>query len=130
MRNKGTARSALLSLCAVRGLLLLFVVLLMALFASGEPQTSIHSHKQDLDVYRVGPIATPTTTPCASVGTWIEQAPYPIAVSGNAVASVGGNIYSFGGIANNVAIPNAYTYNPASNTWTPIASLPQTTRLV
>jgi hypothetical protein len=40
------------------------------------------------------------------------------------VASVGGNVYSFGGIASNIAIANAYKYDPATNTWTPIASLP------
>jgi N-acetylneuraminic acid mutarotase len=70
------------------------------------------------------PTPTPTATPCASVGSWTEQAPYPIAVSGHAVAAVGGNVYSFGGIANNTAIPNAYKYTPGTNTWTPIASLP------
>jgi Kelch motif protein len=67
------------------------------------------------------PSPTPTATPCAS---WTEQSPYPIVTSGQAVASVGGSIYSFGGIANNVAIANAYKYSPATNTWTPIASLP------
>src|SRR5438270_5229068 len=71
----------------------------------------------------IGATPTPTATPCAS-GSWAEQAPYPIAVSGNAVASVGDNVYSFGGIANNTAIANAYKYSPATNTWTPIASLP------
>src|SRR5438874_495646 len=70
------------------------------------------------------PSPTPTATPCASVGSWTEQAPYPIAVSGHAVVSVGGNVYSFGGIVNNAAITNAYKYSPTSNTWTPIASLP------
>jgi N-acetylneuraminic acid mutarotase len=40
------------------------------------------------------------------------------------VVSQGGNVYSFGGIVNNAAIANAYTYSPATNTWTPIASLP------
>ena len=64
---------------------------------------------------------TPTATPC---GSWIEQAPYPIAIWGHAVVSVGGNVYSFGGIVNNAAITNAYKYTPATNTWTPIASLP------
>jgi N-acetylneuraminic acid mutarotase len=64
---------------------------------------------------------TPTPTPC---GSWIEQAPYPIAIWGHAVVSQGGNVYSFGGIVNNVAITNAYKYSPATNTWTPIASLP------
>src|SRR5438874_6942510 len=70
------------------------------------------------------PSPTPTATPCASVGSWTEQAPYPIAVSGHAVVSVGGNVYSFGGIVNNTAITNAYKYSPTSNSWTPIASLP------
>ena len=70
------------------------------------------------------PTPTPTATPCASAGAWAEQSPYPIVTSGQAVASQGGNVYSFGGIANNVAIANAYKYTPATNTWTPIASLP------
>jgi N-acetylneuraminic acid mutarotase len=67
---------------------------------------------------------TPTATPCASVAAWTEQAPYPIAIWGHAVASVGGNVYSFGGIVNNTAIANAYKYDPTSNTWTPISALP------
>jgi Kelch motif len=71
-----------------------------------------------------GGAPTPTATPCASVGSWTEQAPYPIAISGNAVASQGGNVYSFGGIVNNTAIANAYMYTPETNTWTPIALLP------
>src|SRR5437773_2927145 len=49
------------------------------------------------------PTPTPTASPCASVGAWTEQAPYPIAVFWNAVASQGGNVYSFGGIATNIA---------------------------
>src|SRR5205814_2310346 len=70
------------------------------------------------------PSPTPSATPCASVGSWTEQAPYPIAVFGHAVASQGGDVYSFGGIANNVAIANAYKYTPATNSWSAIASLP------
>jgi hypothetical protein len=76
-------------------------------------------------VYTTAATPTPTATPCASVGSWTEQAPYPIAIWGHAVASVGGNVYSFGGIVNNTAITNAYKYSPATNTWTPIAPLPQ-----
>src|SRR5437588_591378 len=70
------------------------------------------------------PSVTPTPTACIPSGSWVEQAPYPIVTSGEAVASVGGNVYSFGGIANNTAIANAYKYTSATNTWTPIASLP------
>src|SRR5580704_5252358 len=75
-------------------------------------------------VYPTGYTPTPTATPCPSVGSWTEQAPYPIVVSGNAVSSQGGDVYSFGGIANNTAIANAYKYTPATNIWTPIAPLP------
>jgi len=74
--------------------------------------------------FPTGYTPTPTATPCASVGSWTEQAPYPIAVSGHAVISQGGNVYSFGGIVNNTAIANAYMYSPVTNTWTPIAPLP------
>jgi len=80
--------------------------------------------KGSFEVQAPTPTPTPTASPCASVGAWTEQSPYPIAVSGNAVTSQGGNVYSFGGIANNTAIANAYKYSPATNTWTPIASLP------
>jgi len=75
-------------------------------------------------VYPTGYTPTSTATPCVSVGSWTEQAPYPIATSGHAVASQGGNVYSFGGIVNNTPIANAYKYTPATNTWTPIAPLP------
>jgi N-acetylneuraminic acid mutarotase len=66
----------------------------------------------------------PIPTSCSPVASWTEQTPYPILISGNAVVSEGGNVYSFGGIANNVAVASAYKYAPATNTWTPIASLP------
>jgi YVTN family beta-propeller protein len=72
----------------------------------------------------VAPTPTPTATPCAPIGSWTAQTLYPIAVSGNAIASQGGNVYSFGGIANNTAITNAYKYTPATNSWTPITPLP------
>src|SRR5262249_38607631 len=76
-------------------------------------------------VYATAATPKPSDTPCASVGIWAEQAPDPIAIWGHAVASVGGNVYSFGGIVNNSAVTNAYKYNPLTNTWTSIASLPQ-----
>src|SRR5260370_34829607 len=76
-------------------------------------------------VYFTGATPTPTATPCASVAAWTEQAPYPITIWGHAVASVGGNVYSFGGIVNNSAITSAYKYNPTTNMWSPIAPLPQ-----
>jgi len=116
--------SALSKLCGSIGLLTFIVGLLLATFATANPQTSSGKHNPDARLYPAGVTPTPTATPCASIGSWTEQAPYPIAVFGNAVASQGGNVYSFGGIVNNIAIANAYKYTPATNTWTPIASLP------
>lgn len=95
------------------------------MLATANPQTLIRTRDLEARIYAEAPAATPTATPCASVGSWTEQAPYPIAVSGHAVVSVGGNVYSFGGIVNNSAITNAYKYDPTTNTWTPIAPLPQ-----
>lgn len=119
-------QSAFLRLCVVIGLGVFFVGLVLASLAARMPRTLIQTDVPNLDsrIYPAGVTPTPTATPCASVGSWTERAPYPIAVSGNAVASVAGNVYSFGGITNNTAIANAYKYTPATNTWTPIASLP------
>jgi len=98
----------------------------MAITARAGTITATNTNDSGLGsfAFSTGYTPTPTATPCASVGSWTEQAPYPIAVSGHAVVSQGGNVYSFGGIVNNAAIANAYKYSPATNTWTPIASLP------
>jgi hypothetical protein len=127
MKRRRTTQSAFFNLCVLIGLAFFFAGLLLATLATANPQTSKRTRTRNLDargLYPVGATPTPTATPCASVGSWTEQAPCPIVTSGQAVASVGGNVYSFGGIANNVAIANAYRYSPATNTWTPIASLP------
>jgi Galactose oxidase, central domain len=117
--------SAFVNLCASIGVAFFFFGLLFAMLATAIPQTSMRTRIPNLDarVYPAGATPTPTATPCG--GAWAEQSPYPIAVSGQAVASHGGNVYSFGGIANNIPVANSYRYTPATNTWTPIASLPQ-----
>ncbi len=68
------------------------------------------------------PTVIPSATPSDCAG-WSAQAPYPIAISNNAVASLGGYIYSFGGatISNTMA---AAAYKFDGNIWTAIASLP------
>jgi N-acetylneuraminic acid mutarotase len=54
---------------------------------------------------------------------WTTAAPYPQIMADTAVASQGGQVYSFGGL--NAMINTAsYGYNPGPNTWTPIAGLP------
>jgi hypothetical protein len=115
------------NLSALIGLGAFFVGLVLATMTAAKPETSMRVDASNLDarVYSAAPASAPAETPCASTGTWTEQAPYPIAIWGHAVASVGGNVYSFGGIVNNTAITNAYKYSPATNTWTPVAPLPQ-----
>lgn len=123
MKKKHTAQSAFLNQCVIIGLLF-FIGSLFAALAT--PKSSATSRDRNLNgsFLSAQPLTTPTATPCASVGSWTAQASYPIAVSGNAVASVDGILYSFGGIGNTTPTANAYKYDPATNTWTPIASLP------
>src|SRR5947207_3130839 len=76
-----------LNLSILTGLAVFIVGLLLALLATATPQTSIRmpTRNLDADVYPAAPVETPTATPCALVGSWTEQAPYPIAVSGHAM---------------------------------------------
>ncbi len=70
------------------------------------------------------PLDTATTTPTpAGCDGWSVAAPYPIPVAGNAVVSLGGYIYSFGGSITSTNVTNA-AYKFDGNTWTAIASLP------
>jgi N-acetylneuraminic acid mutarotase len=125
MKNKCTAESAFLKLSVSIAFAVFFFGLFLVMLDVASPQTSIGTRTRNQDARDYpGVTPTPTATPCASVAAWTEQAPYPIAVSGHAVVSEGGNVYSFGGIVNNAAITNAYKYTPSTNTWTPIAPLP------
>jgi uncharacterized delta-60 repeat protein len=67
---------------------------------------------------------TPTGTPGCVPSSWGQQAGYPIPVLDQAVTEHGGFIYSFSGYSNNSYTANAYKYDPATNVWTSIASLP------
>ena len=126
MKNNGATHSVFLSKCVVIALLAFFIGSFFAALATAHPGSSARTRTRNMEapVYPAEPVGTPTATPCASVGSWTEQSPYPVAIWGHAVASVGDDVYSFGGIVNNSAVTNAYKYNPATNTWTPIASLP------
>jgi N-acetylneuraminic acid mutarotase len=124
MNRKRSATSVFLTLCVSVSAEVVFFGLLLVMLGTASPETSMRAHTRIMEerVESAGATPTPKATPCASA--WTEQSPYPIAVWGNAVASQGGNVYSFGGIVNNSAVTNAYKYTPATNTWTPIASLP------
>src|SRR5207247_161256 len=67
------------------------------------------------------PSATPTNIPCTNL--WTLQAPYPIPIAENAVTSLNGKIYSFGGYSNG-RTADSYVYDPDANAWSAIAPLP------
>jgi len=70
------------------------------------------------------PTPTPTCIPGGTPGPWTQAAVYPISVYGAAVASDGTSIYAFGGnTIGGAQHAEAYKYNPATNTWTALASL-------
>ncbi len=54
--------------------------------------------------------------------TWTASTAYPITILDNAVVSVGGILYSFGGVSTSIT-GNCYKFD--GTTWTPIAALPQ-----
>lgn len=65
---------------------------------------------------------TPTATPCTP--SWSQQAVYPIPILDQAMASQSGILYSFAGVSNGSLTALSYKYDPSTNTWTAIASLP------
>ncbi len=66
------------------------------------------------------PAATPTPTPgtCA----WSEAPRVPIPITGQALTSLDGHIYGFGGFSNGSRIATSYKFD--GTTWTTIAPLP------
>src|SRR5438128_8162175 len=124
MKTKRTAQSAFLTLCVVIGLAVFFAGLVLALLATAKTPLRVRTRNVDAQVYAAAPVGTPTATPCASAGSWTEQAPYPISISGAAGAAQGGNIYTFGGLSAGTPTTAAYEYMPASNSWSAIAPLP------
>lgn len=70
--------------------------------------------------------APSSTAPAAAVtGTWSAIAPYPTPVEDNGADFINGQEYSVGGINQTGALLDAgYAYNPAQNTWSPIATMP------
>lgn len=53
---------------------------------------------------------------------WTSAAMFPIPIMDEAVVTLGGNIYTFGGISGGKGVPNAYKFD--GTTWTPIAPYP------
>lgn len=69
-----------------------------------------------------GPTATPTCVVAGTPGPWVNKTPYPQSVYGAGVASDGTYAYAFGGnTIGGSAHAEAYRYNPATDSWTPLA---------
>ena len=54
--------------------------------------------------------------------SWSASTVYPVPVLDQATATVGGNLYAFGGVANSAIVAASNRFDGA--TWTPIAPLP------
>ena len=62
-----------------------------------------------------------------TTGTWSAGKPCPIKIYAPAIAVSEGKLYVFGGVtdtSNNYAIKDTYRYDPASDTWTKRADMP------
>jgi uncharacterized delta-60 repeat protein len=68
------------------------------------------------------PTNTPTDTPTPDPCSWSQAAPFPIPIVAEAAVTVGGNIYTFGGVSAQAYTANSYKFDGAF--WTPIAPLP------
>ncbi len=68
-------------------------------------------------------LAQPADSPDTLGGcSWSAAPVFPVPVLDSAATTVGGILYTFGGVSNTVVIANSYRFN--GSTWTPIASLP------
>jgi N-acetylneuraminic acid mutarotase len=57
-------------------------------------------------------------------GTWASVAPYPHPVAWESCGGIRGIVYCAGGFDGTNSHSDGYAYNPATNSWSPIASLP------
>ncbi|MGH3659231.1 MAG: kelch repeat-containing protein, partial [Micromonosporaceae bacterium] len=56
--------------------------------------------------------------------TWSGIAQYPSAIMDNTADQIDGLIYSVGGFNGAAIIPTGYVYDPATDSWSPIAAMP------
>ncbi len=60
-----------------------------------------------------------------SAPPWTDITDFPTDIMDNAVDTLDGIVYSMGGFDGNEIIPNSYTYDPATQEWSPIADIPE-----
>ena len=77
------------------------------------------------EVTRVSGFATPTPAPSCTPGQWVSRADYPFDADSAALATDGTYAYAFGGSSSNGGGQHAEAnrYDPATNSWTPLASM-------
>ena len=57
--------------------------------------------------------------------TWSTIAPYPSAIMDNAGDQIDGTVYSVGGFNGSALVATGSAYDPAADSWSPIANMPQ-----
>src|SRR6476619_6121727 len=77
------------------------------------------------EITRVSGFATPTPAPSCTPGQWVSRAGYPFDADSAALATDGTYAYAFGGSSSNGGGQHAEAnrYDPATNSWTPLASM-------
>src|SRR5579859_97722 len=83
------------------------------------------------DAYFVGGCSDSNCTASSNVevyntssDSWSSAAPYPHADSWLGCGAINGKVYCAGGVNGNTTYSDAYVYDPGSDSWSPIASLP------
>ncbi|MGW0086580.1 carboxypeptidase regulatory-like domain-containing protein [Streptomyces sp. NPDC003393] len=100
-----------------------------ATVSSGAPitvtktKTSLAAPPQKTAAPRTGPVVRPAGTP--EVGPWTGAADYPEPIQDAVVAGHDGKVYVAGGYNGTYAVQDANVYDPGTETWSPIASLPE-----
>ncbi len=76
----------------------------------------------------VGPTETWQFDPNAAVGSrWLQRQDYPVGRGYVAAATIGGFIYTAGGLIDFTDSDDSFRYDPVANTWTAITNIPRAT---
>ncbi|MFI1092451.1 carboxypeptidase regulatory-like domain-containing protein [Streptomyces sp. NPDC020917] len=91
----------------------------------GAPLQEVKGHYSPLPFQPGRTTQTPTAKPSATPysAPWTTVADYPIEIMDNAVATLGGKVYSVGGFDGTNYVDKAYVYDPEGQAWSALPKL-------
>jgi Galactose oxidase, central domain/Kelch motif len=132
MKKRRTAQSAFFDLCMFLGLLVFLAGVFLTLFAVSNPQALgngyvVGNSRPDYSIVTYPQSAAPDATPPCTSEPWTSAQMMPLDLYGAAGASDGTYSYHCGGysFSQGSTLATVNRYDPANNTWTPMASMPQ-----